>query len=472
MTSNISIQATLNNTANNFVVSWQLASGGGIINSISPTKPYGNPWQVAIPGLTPNVTYIITLWESVDTTPTGTVRNATNYIPTATTTTLRADDYLTTDITPNLVNGTSAYVDTSYVGWQYDVERVGQGTLFPQGAPNVTVPDYAQDNTGGFHLLVTGDTFQPSEKFVVRFQPQVAPAEANSTGIFQTGAVVITSTVFTSSDLNMAKFLQGNAGYMNLTLPPLNSVGDYQYMYFFSAGGFHNSAIIASAGTDKIQRFVQVSQIVLAQNEQLKIFKANGVWNVDTISPTVDMVGEIIYRYNPNVVSPYGCNTVPADGSLLNRNTFWRLYQYLSNSGITPISEAAWDAATVLDGVTFYLNKGNWTLGTDGTNFRVPDLRDYFLRGTTASIGAGVGMNDIFPIHKHSTAVGLLPGSPFGKGPSATNGAKYGNPQAGQPDLTDVPYNNAAGGANGTTIQRVGAETAPKNVRVPILIRI
>lgn len=472
MTANISIQATLNNTANFFVVSWALASGGGIINSISPTKPYGNPWQVAIPNLTPNIVYIITLWESPDTTPQGTVRNATNYIPTATTTTLRADDYLVTDITPGLVNNTTAYVNASYIGWSYDVERVGQGTMFPQGATNVNSPDYAQDNSGGFHLLNTGDSFQPSEKFVVRFQPQVAPAEASSTGVFSTYETITASTVLTSSDLNKAIFIQGSGSYLNLTLPPLSSVSDTQFMYFYSAGGSHISAIFTCAGTDKIQNNIPIPSIVLCQNEQMKIFKANGVWNIDSISASVGMVGEVLYRYNTTIMNQYALNTVLADGSLLNRNTYWRLYLYLVNSGVPSVSEATWGQATVLDGVTFYLNKGNWTTGTDGTNFRVPDLRDYFIRGYVAGIATGTGMYDTFPIHKHNTAVGLLPGSPFGKGPSSSNGAKYGNPQAGQPDLTDVPYSNASAGTNGAPFQRVGTETAPKHVRIPILIRI
>lgn len=468
----VSIQATLNNSSNNFVVSWQLASGGPIINSIAPPKPYGNPWQVVIPGLTANVAYILTLWESPSTSPMGAIRNSTNFIPSSTTTTIRADDYLMTDVTSGLVNNTTAYVNSSYVGWTYDVERVGQGTMYLQGAPGVTDPDYAQDIAGGFHLLRVGDSFQPNEKFLVRFQPQVAPSQASNTGPFTTGAIVTASTVFSAADLNMAKFLQGSGSFMNLTLPPLSSVSDYQYMYFFSAGGSHNSAIITCAGVDKIQRFIAMAAITLSQNEQLKLFKANGVWNVDMISPTVDMVGEIIYRYNPTVVSSYGYNTIPADGSLLNRNTYWRLYQYFQNSGIVPVSETTWGQATILDGVTFFLNKGNWTAGTDGTNFRIPDLRDFFLRATTASIGAGAGASDSFLTHKHGTLTGLIPGFPNGKMPlAAAYNGRYYNQQNQQADLTGLAFNDPGSGGIGTIVQRVGSETAPKHTRIPILIR-
>lgn len=473
MTANVSIQATLNNSANNFVVSWQLASGGGIIGSIAPTKPYGNPFQVNIPSLTPNVTYIVTLWESASTSPAGTVRNATNVIPTSNTTTIRADDYLTTDITPGLVNNTTAYVNTSYAGWNYDVEEPGGvGTWFPQGAPNVTNPRYAQDTAGGFHLVQAGDVFQPNQQLVVRFQPQVAPAEASSTGVFSTYETITASTVFTSSDLNKAIFIQGSGSYLTNTLPPLSSVSDTQFMYFYSAGGSHVSAIFICAGSDTIQMNTLITQIVLCQNERLKIFKANGVWNIDQIEASVSMVGEVLYRFNPSIIGQYGLNTVPADGSLLNRNTYYRLYMYLVNSGVMPVSETAWGAATVKDGVTFYLNKGNWTLGDGSTTFRVPDLRDFFLRGTTASIGAGAGMYDTLLTHKHPTQTGLLPGAPDGESPGAANNGRYYNQQNQKADLTDLPSNDPGAGNTASMIQRIGVETAPKHTRIPILIRI
>lgn len=472
MTANVSIQATLNNSANNFVISWALASGGGIISSIAPTKPYGNPFQVNIPSLTPNTTYIVTLWESVDTTPTGTVRNATNVIPSATTTTIRADDYLTADITPNFTNGTTAYVNTSYIGWTYDAERVGQGTQYPQGAPNVTDPDYAQDMAGGFHLLRTGDQFQPAEKWVIRFQPMVAPAEASNTGLFTTGEIINGFTLLTSADMNKALLLQGSSSNFTIGLPPLSSVSDFQWLYFFSAGGSHISAIIIPNGSDVIQRVQPIGTIVLCQNEQMTLFKYNGVWNIGNISASVDMSGEILYRYTQTYANGYGYNTVPADGRLLDRNDYYRLFQYFSNSGIVPVSEAAWIEATVIDGVTFYLNECNWTAGTNSSNFRIPQLQNWFLRGLNAGNTAGVAKYDTFKTHKHGTAVGLLPGAPFGKGTTTSNGARYANPQAGQPDLTDVAFNNASAGANGVILAGVGAETAPQHAQVPILFRI
>lgn len=471
MTANISIAATLNNTANNFVISWQLASGGGIISSIAPVKPYGNPFQVNIPGLTPNVTYIVTLWESTTTAPTGTIRNATNVIPSSTTTTIRADDYLTADITPGLVSNTSTYVNTTYAGWIYDTERVGQGTMYPDSAPDALDPDYHQDATGGFTLLHAGDTWAPNEKLVVKFQPQVAPAAAATVGAITTGVVIAADTILDSTYLNEAIFLQGSGSVLNITLPALSTVSDYQFMYFYSAGGSHISAPITAAGTDKYQRRTQVSRIVLNQNEVLKIFKANGIWNIDFLSPTVDMVGEIIYK-----MTNTDFNYLYADGSLVSRTQYARLFDYVNANPSITVTETNWGASSTIDLIVYRLNKGFFTLGTNTSNMRLPLLAGQFIRGAgTGSDGitrsAGEGKNDAMAKHKHSTLIGNLPTSPNGKGPTASIG-NYNNQKNTPEDLTSLPYMDPGAGNVGNLMARVDTKTYPEHVAEYAIIRI
>jgi hypothetical protein len=470
MQANVSIQATLNNTANNFVVSWQLASGGSIIGSIAPTKPYASPFQVNIPSLTPNVTYIVTLWESTSTAPTGTIRNATNVIPSATTTTIRADEYLTADITPGLASNTNYYVNVTYVGWAYDVERV-PATMFPDSAPDALDPDYHQDATGGFTLLHAGDTWAPNEKLVVKFQPQVAPAAAASVGVITTGVVITADTVLDSTYLNEAIFLQGSGSVLNITLPTLSSVSDYQYMYFYSAGGSHVSAPITAAGTDKCQRRTLVSKIVLNQSEVLKIFKANGVWCIDYLSPTVDMVGEIIYK-----MTNTDFNYLYADGSLVSRTQYARLFDYVNANSSLITTEANWGASSSIDGIIYHLNKGLYTLGTNTSNFRLPLLAGKFIIGAgtgddSITRSAGAGKNDAMARHKHSTLIGNLPTSPNGKGPTANIG-NYNNQVNTPEDLTSLPYMDPGAGNVGNLMARVDTKTYPENVAEYAIIRI
>lgn len=469
MTANVSVQATLINSANNFVISWQLASGGGIINSIAPTKPYGNPFQVNIPGLTPNVTYIITLWESTSTSPAGTVRNATNVIPSQNTTTVRADDYLEVDATPGLVSDTTAYVNTSYAGWGYEVEAVGVKVLYPQGAPNITDPDYAQDTAGGFHLINIGDTFPPNQKYVVRFLPQVAPAQASSQGIYGTGTIITAATVLDATYLNEAIKIKGSGSTVPITLPPLSAVSDYQCIYLFSAGGSHVSAPISCAGTDKIQRDTLIGQLVLNQNEQLRLFKADGLWNIDTLNWRGDRVGELVYKYT-NTEFPH----VPANGALLSRTTYARLFAWLGSGALNGgsfVSDSAWTNTTVINGVTYFPNKGKWTLGDGSTTFRVPYLLKDYIRPVDPSGSRIPGDWQVWAMGSHFHYNGIADDKAPGAG---QNVFLYGQTTADLPGAATGQLNTGSAGSiyQGLTSAVGGAENSPSNTSAYVLISI
>lgn len=401
----ISIQATLIVPENNFVISWQLASGGGVIGSIAPIKPYGNPFQVVIPNLTVGLTYIIILWESTTTSPAGTNRNSTNLTPSANTTTVRFPEYLVVDATPGLISYTSTYANTSYVGWGYDVEKVGQGTLFPFGAPNVSDPDYDQDIAGGFHYVRSGDVFAPGEKYVVRFQPQVAPVVASSVGPISGGLIITAPTTMNNTYLNQALYLQGSGSALPIILPTLSSVMDYQFLYFYSAGGNHITSMLTCPGSDKIQYNTLITQMRMCQAEQLKLFKANGVWNIDQVSPNVAAVGELVYKYT-NTEFPY----VFANGALVSRTAYAGLFAWVNANPAVRTSEATWANPQIVDGTTYYPNKGLFTLGDGSTTFRVPLLANYYLRPVDGSVRAAgsFGVETVRPHDQTMHGSGLI----------------------------------------------------------------
>jgi len=69
--------------------------------------------------------------------------------------------YLTVDVSPGLVSGATTYFNSDLEGINFDLERVGYGTLYPD-------IDYALISTGGFVLIKTGDKFQVDEQLVIR----------------------------------------------------------------------------------------------------------------------------------------------------------------------------------------------------------------------------------------------------------------------------------------------------------------
>src|SRR6185312_14242337 len=379
----VSSQTTLNNAANNFVFALYDASAPTVLlESQAPAKPYGNPIQVTFNyNCLSGHIYIIKLWESVDTTPTGVVRNSFSQSVNSTNVSvkLRPDEYLEADVTTGLTSGTTSYINTDWADWKYSIERIGMGTMVPDYTID-TNPNYTAILTGGFSLIQDGDVFQPNEKFVVRFEPQVttaSPPAGSASAIFSNGRIITEDTDFSNSDAGQALFIQSIANKITLTLPALSTIQDYTFFYFFSFGGQHYNAVFNAFGTDKIQYQIihgnhQVGQIILGQNESLKIFKANGVWNVEN-NLSVDKVGEILFNY---LYAPM--NTLPLMGQLVSRTEYPRLWAYVQTLPDSVVTDTAWlSTFTVIDGVTYYTNKGFFSAGDGSTTFRLPLVNNF-----------------------------------------------------------------------------------------------
>ena len=158
-------EATLNVLTNNFVFALYDASNPTVlIESQAPTKPYAVPIQISFlyNCLVGNL-YIVRLWESTGTTPTGVIRNSLTQAVNSTgynTAITRFPDYLEADITSGLVNGTTSYVNTSWAGWDYNIERIGLGTMVPDSSAD-TDPNYHQVSAGGFNLMITVSPLKP-----------------------------------------------------------------------------------------------------------------------------------------------------------------------------------------------------------------------------------------------------------------------------------------------------------------------
>jgi hypothetical protein len=95
---------------------------------------------------------------------------------------MKADLFLTADSTPGFISGSDTYNNTSLVGYDFDVERRGFGTLQPG-------VDYNKLSTGGFKLL--SGTFQSGEIDVLHFTQYVPVASiSNYTNGFDIAVVL------------------------------------------------------------------------------------------------------------------------------------------------------------------------------------------------------------------------------------------------------------------------------------------
>lgn len=104
--------------------------------------------------------------------------------------------YLKVGSTPGLTAGNTSYNNPDLALINFSLFENGYGILFPQGAPNITEPDYVVITTGGFTLL-NGETFIDNQTFALTpISVIVAPSgeSSNYTNGFDRAAVLSSLT--------------------------------------------------------------------------------------------------------------------------------------------------------------------------------------------------------------------------------------------------------------------------------------
>jgi hypothetical protein len=308
-------------------------------------------------------------------------------------------------------------------------------------------------------------SIQPGEKFIIHFQPQITLASnvsTSSAGLFSSSFDITADVVLTAADMGKCGMISGAGDHLDVTLPSLAAVPDNKTIIFLSEGGNHLNAGIKAAGTDTFKFLGGTPSILnMGRSEYLTIFKKNNKWNV-IAQGNFKTVGEVINQYSndPAVV----LNTVFADGSVLSRVAYARLWKYvLSLDASEVVNDTDWNNASLN-------NKGKYSTGDGSTTFRVPMLyATGFLRAVDG-VARKAGSQEAaqFPDHKHAQSIGTLPAgsTPDGHGPSSQNQGRYAGSAVGQPDLTSSPKQ-----ADGTAFPSLGSENRPANTGIYKLIR-
>lgn len=460
----VSSQTTLQNIANYFAFAlYDSTAPGVLLDEITPPKPYGNPLQISFPYNCLNGhTYIIKLWESVDGTPTGVVRNSFSQTVNGSSVNIRLNDYLEVDITPGLDAGGTAYDDPTLDGWDYTLYR--NGSLQEPNDTGNSDPVYHKDATG-FTLVGAGDRFEANQKFTLVFLPQIIAApDGTPSNIFSTGRIITANETLTVDDMNQALLIRSATSNIVLGLPSLVGVAEFKFFNFYSVGGNHLNAVINAAGTDKFLFPTDKGQIIIGQCESLKIFKAFGKWNVENDLPGARMVGELIYNYGNKEI-----NTLECKGQIVNRADYPRLWAYVQTLGAALVTDANWTGTFYTkDAITYYTYKGCFSSGNGTTTFRLPLLHNMALIGVDgATRESGSFVNEQGLDHQHETTSGTLPSTLFGRGITDRLLGKYSGTGVGKTDLTSKPVT-----AVGTAITRFGTKNLIDNVGAYALIRI
>lgn len=437
------------------------------------SQPYGGSYNVSFTDLNP-VVYNWILWENSTPAPEGSIQASKYSIqPTQDTIQVRADLFLTADSSTGFASNTNSYTDASLSGWTYRI--IASETQILQ--PDV---DYTTTDTS-FTLAQTGAVFNAGDVYVLQFQPIVSTTSAafSTTNLFSANTVLTANTTIDNTYAGKSIMLQGASSAFAITLPALSAVSLYADFSFFSDGGSHQNVSIICQGSDVIQfGGASLAQITLGQGERLILWKSgvlsgsSNVWSVYECSDAVKLVGELLPSYKTTEL-----NCIFPNGQLLSRNTYVRLWNWVQTLPPSQlVSDATWNATSVVDSQTYALNKGLFSQGDGSTTFRVPLLsQNSFLRAVDGSSRvAGSGQVESIRAHDHTThGSGAIPGSNLFLSRNGLTGNKQRYSGGGGDELGGYTGPDAfmrTGKDNGV-FQTSPTETVPTNTGIYYLIR-
>jgi microcystin-dependent protein len=180
------------------------------------------------------------------------------------------------------------------------------------------------------------------------------------------------------------------------TLPALSGVPDKAVIKFISYTGLQINGTIQAPGSDTILYGNTTTQkLYLGMNETITLMKKTSAWYVIDEKSDANEVGRVLFA--DKVLA----NTVKAEGQLLNRLEYPRLWAFANTLGALLLTDAARTADIA--------HSGFFSSGDGSTTFRLPDLRGVFLRGLDGSRGldadrVAAGQNNTPGFYEKDTA--------------------------------------------------------------------
>jgi hypothetical protein len=479
---------------NQLVMALYKASAENVLFASFPLPgPYSGQTQLHTFAGIPQVTYKYKLYESPDGTATGVVRNYFDIEPGQNTYNTRTPLYLVADTSAFFPSGGTSYgPDSSLIGWNWRLERVGQGSQRPdvkyvktKGGIDTTIDDTDAD---GWRVAIEGDVIGQNEEWVIHFERQLA---ASTTGdapsLIKATNILTANTTLDNSCIGQSYWLMGAAGFFEVQLPDLNTVPDNEPVYFLSDDGSHVNVSVKCFPGQVMQYYksagdltsrTRATRYILGQQEKQAFYKItlpDGSLRWLLLFPTdgAAHVGRLVHSWDRA-----GINEIFLDGTTgLSKSVYVRLWERISASPEAIVPAANWNITQTLDGIVQNVNHGKFS--DNGATFGLPKVYEYgFLRAKSGASGgsssdgyAGDFQSLQLKTHKHEQTVGNIPGSPNGFGDVQNYGKYNGQINIAQ-DLTDIPWRTVGPSERSQKLVALGNENRPDNIGVYISMKI
>jgi hypothetical protein len=286
-------------------------------------------------------------------------------------------------------------------GFTFELERRGEGTL--------KVSEYSILISGGFELTDHLDLVMEGEVFFAKVFEFMAPPDPSTLYSLLNGKATISSnTTLSSIHYNKLLHIEGGTDKIEIILPDIADAPDNLVVIIETViNNTYKTKISGNSGQNIYYGNSSNNSLYLGISEFLWLYRSADGWYVIKASHGLVAVGETLFGYKQ------GLNDVIADGSVINRADEPRLWAWVQTLGSSLVSDATWVSSTgnLLFGTFYHPYKGCFSTGNGTTTFRLPDMRNQFVRGLKTIGGAdserpfnGPGglQKDEFKSHAHS----------------------------------------------------------------------
>ncbi len=264
-------------------------------------------------------------------------------------------------------------------------------TLERDGYPLKEGPDFEILVAGGFQLKIPGDVLVEGQRFALDVYtlaggtPGGSPGGGGGRPLFTDFVHVDNNLMMTASNhLNKLMQIRAGSNIITVTLPDITGIPDFTPIVFESSlNNVYQTKIATQGGQYIYMRNNGFNEIFIGPGESIWLLKDANGFVVINCSGNFNDVGKIQASYRLEV------GEVLADGSLLQRAQYPRLWQWVQGVASSLVSEAIWNTASVTVAGRTVPNpyRGCYSTGDGSTTFRVPNLMNVALRGLRTASG-------------------------------------------------------------------------------------
>lgn len=328
--------------------------------------PHTTSVQLVFTGLN-DVVHLVKIFETSGIVAGGTVRANFEIDPGTFGADVRLPLFVKAGVDTGFPVGDRTYTDTSLINSPFVLEIRGSGSQDPSF-------EYTFDNTLG--VVTLNDVLyqtQPEEMWVFHFLPVIisVPPATPSAQIMSSMQIIVSDITLTNGDEGKGFYLQSGTNKLEVTLPAISTISSlFSPWYFFSGNGLHINAILRANASDNILYYggptkTDTDKYVLGQWETVQLIPfSSNQWLAVPMGDDGRRTGSIYYSYNITTEM----NAVLANGALLSRTVYVRLWEWVQNLDSSMlVTDANWSNVSLN-------NKGRYSSGDGSTTFRVPDL--------------------------------------------------------------------------------------------------